>query len=222
MMRSLKPAVVVGAAVGAALFGALGWKLFGAPGVAGGVLLGVGFGAVSGLDLLLPMPRRRSELSGSPGMGPFRAAVSFLGASVACALFGCYAFGDLTLQCRRAEDGVRCDRVTRGWFGAAETGRREFGPIVSAAEGRDGQIVSAGPDGERQIIDGFDAAALAELRRFLASPAPSALIRGESFALWPPLLWGLGLVTLALGLFSLRKGVRLLSEQLAAGEVAAD
>lgn len=222
MMRSLKPAVIVGAAVGAALFGALGWKLFGALGAAGGVLLGVGFGAVSGLDLLLPMPRRRSELSGSPGMGPFRGAVSFLGASVACALFGCYAFGDLTLQCRRADDGVRCDRVTRGWFGAAETGRQEFGPIVSVAEGRPEQIVAAKPDGERQLIDGFGEPALAELGRFLASPASSAVISGESFALWPPLLWGLGLVTLALGLFSLRKGVRMLREQFAAGEVAAE
>jgi hypothetical protein len=155
-------------------------------------------------------------------MGPFRAAVSFLSASVAAALFGCFAFGDLTLHCSRAAEGVRCDRVTRGWFGAAETGRREFGPIVGVAEGRPDQIVAAKPDGERQLIDGFGESARSELRDFLSSPAPSLVIRGESFAIWPPLLWGLSLLTLALGLYSLRKGIRMLREQLAAGEVAAD
>ena len=102
--RSVKWATSIGAAAGAILLGALGSKLFGAPGASIGAPSGAVLGGVAGLDLLLPAPMRPSVgHHKGPTMGPFCSAVTFAVVGIVSALFGCYSVGTLTLTCSHAQ-----------------------------------------------------------------------------------------------------------------------
>jgi hypothetical protein len=212
-LRSTKWAISLGAVVGTTLFGFAGRKLFGFTGMVGGSLLGAVFGAVSGLDLLLPSRRRHARDPG-PGIGSFGVAMTCISVGLTAALYGCYVVGSLSLLCTRDGVTVRCSRIATGWFGTAETGRQDVGPIEGVQEGTPGQMVVTTDGGERQFIEGFDASALTELKGFIGSTRSTMTVKTRHLSLYAPLLWGISLAATIFGIFSLRKGISLLRRQL--------
>jgi hypothetical protein len=195
------------------LFGLIGHRLFGHIGTVGGFLLGAIFGAVSGLDVLLPS-RRRNARDPGPGIGSFGAAVTCISVGLAAALYGCYVVGNLTLLCSRDGTIIQCSKISTGWFGTTETGRQDYGPIEDVVEGTPGQIVITTDAGERDFIEGFDASVYTELKNFLGSTSSTMSVSNGNLSLYAPLLWGMSLALSLFGVFSLRKGISLLRKQL--------
>jgi hypothetical protein len=130
------------------------------------------------------------------------------------ALYGCYVVGSLSLLCSRDGVIVQCSRIATGWFGTAETGRQDFGPIEGVQEGTPGQMVVTTESRERQFIEGFDASAFTELESFIGSTTSTMTVKTGHLSLYAPLLWAIGLAVTIFGVFSLRKGISLLRSQL--------
>lgn len=204
-----------GSAVGALSFAVLGFQLFERAGAVGGALVGAVVGGFSGLDSAIPPPPRSPSDTSGPGMGPFRSAASYAFAALACVALGFYLSGTLTLECRRAADGVHCSRVTSGWFSNVETSRTDYGPIATAYEGGAGQIVLATPDEQRFVIDGFDAAAVGQLGAFVPASAPTLVIGSNSLELFPKILWVLAAAVGLLSAWCFRDGLVRLRAALA-------
>ena len=213
LVQECSGAVIFGAALGAVSFAVLAFQRFERTGAVVGALVGGVVGGFSGLDSALPAPSRRA--GEGPVMGPFRAGASFVFAALACVVFSFYISGDITLECTRGDGGVRCSRVVKGWFNSTETGRVDYGPIATAYEGGTDQIVVALPDQQRQVIDGFDVAAVGALQTFLKSSDPLLILKSDVLAFAQPTFWAVAFAVGALGVFSFRSGIKQLRKVLA-------
>ena len=207
LVRECGGAVMLGAAIGALSFAVAGFQIAQRLGATGGALVGAVVGAFSGLDAVLPVPRRRVSDTRGRGMGPFRAGALYAFAATALLGLSIHLSGSLRLECLRDAVGVRCSRVTVGWLNQAETSRTEYGGIAKAYEGGSNQIVVATADEQRYVIEGFDAAAVNRLAAFIPSDEPTFVVHSDVLKHLPMLLWIVAAPVGALSVWSFRTGV---------------
>lgn len=226
LLRSAYWASALGA-VGGAIYGGaqvyylqggVGWMLL-------GVLLGVPLGLVASGDLLIPGPGRDIGRTGAGKnrVGPLRWGVLCLLVMSEGLILATYLAGPIALTCQRSEQAqVACQRTVRGWLNSRVTHTIRYDQVVRVGlDVHDELLLYHGPDEQGQSAPGFGAAAAAQVETFLQSQAPALAFTSVAWStrLAVPVCLLIALLMGVWAWFSLRRGLDLLREQFALGEV---
>lgn len=214
LFRSVPLALGLGVVVGGILGGIVGWR-WGWPWGLGGAAVGIVFGAISSLDLLIAGPGRNVGSKG-PGAGPFRSMAGFLLAAVGSLVASAFFSGHLACDCTRRPTGeVDCVRTSYAWFDQSVFATRRFPDVREVLQVRDSMVkVTTGDPLESGFLDGFAPTTAERIGEFLASDA--AALHLESHDLWysPWIFLGIAGVTAWLATRCFRWGRRELLKQL--------
>ncbi len=222
LLRSWRWALGIGAVVGALIGGGIGSRFPGFLWTSLGAGIGFLLGAVCGLDLLLPSPKRDFP-SDSNGRGPFTSTVMLGLGSMGMFLASVYSVGRLTFELQRADNGeVALIRRTTAWWDRVESSRQILPQVDHAVQARPDRVVVHRRDNNELpgVYDTVPEDMAEQINSFLKSDRPSLQIECTGLNFFPYLFFVLGVVCGVLSVRCLRWGISMLRTEFPKSEFA--